>query len=153
MRIVYTIMIGIMLGGIVAAGAWRAHTEREWDSRIRETRSELQRLEREISIRAALRDVPMSERGYPLKIDPSWFEGGRPYNALLSGARPWLEISASSQRDLRHPNDPIAMNGLQAVFWYNPHTGDVRARVPAQPTEEASFELYNKVNGSALYPR
>jgi hypothetical protein len=99
------------------------------------------------ALRAALRDVPVSSRGYPLTIDPEWFEGTLPWNDLLGPSQPWLELAHQDQKDLVHPPDPFVIERTQAGFWYNPHTGHVRARVPAQASESASVELYNRVNG------
>jgi hypothetical protein len=38
------------------------------------------------------------------------------------------------------------------MFWYNPKRGLVRARVPAQASDESSQSLYAAVNGSEWTP-
>jgi hypothetical protein len=40
----------------------------------------------------------------------------------------------------------VEQGGDEAMFWYNPMQGVVRARVPAQRSKEMARELYTQVN-------
>jgi len=86
---------------------------------------------------------------YPPHLEPHWFQWGAPQNPLVSSGRPWMDIAP--QEDFSdQPPDPLATSNLQAAFWYNPHNGVVRARVPRQVSERLTLELYNQVNQTAL---
>ena len=47
---------------------------------------------------------------------------------------------------LEHPVNLTASDYSLAQFWYNPNTGQVRARVPAGISDAAALGLYNRVN-------
>ena len=84
------------------------------------------------------------------RFDPAWFEHDRPVNVLLGSAHPWVEIAHEDQSHLKHPIDPVAHDRKQAQFWYNPSSGQVRARVPARPSDQTTLDLYNLINNSHL---
>lgn len=145
-------LVALMLAGIVAGLVYHHRDAEEHVQNRDALHGDLVRFRKQIILHAALGQVEMSVRGFPLTIDPEWFseeEGGIPQNLLLDDSHPWLEIAGPSQSNLLHPMDRVTA-GRQAKFWYNPYTGDVRARVPASVSDSKSLELYNKVNGSNL---
>ena len=97
-------------------------------------------------------DVELNEFGYPHQIDPSWFNGTGARNKLAKDNSPWIELAMPGELDRNHPNDPTFRGGRGAMFWYNPVRGIVRARVPDQTTDEATFALYESINGDAWQP-
>jgi len=79
-------------------------------------------------------------------IDPAWFPEGRPVNRLLdSDDRPWMDLAPAGDTS-SHPPDPVLIRPTQAQFWFNPTTGQVRARVPMQPTQTQTLALYRDAN-------
>ena len=73
-------------------------------------------------------------------------------NKLAKDNSPWIELAMPGELDRNHPNDPTFRGGRGAMFWYNPVRGIVRARVPDQTTDEATFALYESINGDAWQP-
>jgi hypothetical protein len=106
----------------------------------------LEEFDRTIAIQAGSHQVELTNRGYPVTIDPSWFLGSPPRNPLLSADRPWVEVATLDQAELLDPPLRIAASPETAAFWYNPYKGIVRARVPLKMSERDSVELYNTVN-------
>jgi len=125
-------------------------TDREVDHTRDKTRMELRRFQQQIALQQALAKVDRNERGYPVTIDPAWFQGQLPSNPLLGPEHPWVEVASPDQKDLLHPQERVASGKTVAKFWYNPHMGLVRARVPVGMSDGASVELYNYVNETNL---
>jgi hypothetical protein len=111
---------------------------------------ELRRFQQQIALQYALARVERNERGYPVTVDPEWFQGQLPANPLLGPEHPWVEIASPEQKELLHPQERVASGKTSAKFWYNPHMGIVRARVPGGMSDAASVELYNYVNDTSL---
>ena len=145
-------LVALMLAGIVAGLVYHYRDTEEYGLNRDALQQDVVRFRKQIMLHAALGQVEMSVRGFPLTVDPEWFseeEGGIPQNLLLDDSHPWLEIAGPSQVDLLHPMDRVSSGGL-AKFWYNPYTGDVRARVPVAVSDSESLDLYNEVNSSNL---
>jgi hypothetical protein len=148
-------LITLILG---TAGVWYAASVHDrLDENVSRTRESVRALGAEITRRALLEDVPLSEGGWPATIDPAWFEAQKmepPRNPLLSEKRPWIEIAGSDEALLEHPMvraDPDSDRGSNvAAFWYNPYRGIVRARVPMGLSDREGLALYNEVNGTTL---
>ena len=85
-----------------------------------------------------------------MTIDPAWFAGDLPRNPLLGPGHPWLEIASAEDRDVIHPPERWAAGPDIAQFWYNPRTGQVRARVPAGIPDSKALKMYNYINDCAL---
>lgn len=85
---------------------------------------------------------------FPEVIEPAWFHGIEPRNVAAS-KHPWVDVAPSGD-PYDHPPDPILRRPEQAGFWYNPSRGVFRARVPAQVTEAATLDLYNRLNNCSL---
>ena len=150
MRLFMDSVIALMLTAILAGVVWYKKVDQN-NHAMRETaRTEVRRFQQQISLQSALAKVERNDRGYPVTVDPDWFNGSLPANPLLGVNHPWLEVAGAEQKDLIHPPNRVAGSSLIAKFWYNPHTGMVRARVPAEVSDQAALEMYNFVNESAL---
>lgn len=103
-----------------------------------------------IKYHAATEGAELTTRGWPVTIDPAWFEGSVPRNPMLSGDRPWLEIAGPVDADLQHPRLRMAVDSTLASFWYNPYNGALRARVPVTASDQEALEMYNAVNRTTL---
>lgn len=119
---------------------------------IERTRAALTRLTAEVGIRSALGGPDLNDFGHPPSVDPEWFEGTTPLNELALGEAPWVEVAIPGEWSRDHPRDPTLAGGRGAMFWYNPKRGIVRARVPAQASDESSRALYATVNGEDWTP-
>jgi hypothetical protein len=150
MRLLMDTLVALMLAGILVGVVFHTRTDHETDQTKQTTRLELRRFQQQIALQSALAKVERTERGYPVTIDPEWFQGNLPSNPLLGPEHPWVEIAGSDQQDLLHPLERVASNKGIAKFWYNPYLGLVRARVPVGMSDSASLELYNFVNDSNL---
>ena len=150
MRLLLDTLVALMLAAILVGVVFQTRTDQEVDHARDTTRAELRRFQQQIALQSTLAKVERTERGYPLTIDPEWFQGNLPSNPLLGPEHPWVEIASPEQENLIHPNERVASNKGIAKFWYNPRTGMVRARVPVGMSDKASLELYNYVNNAGL---
>lgn len=141
-----------VLGAVsVLAGFAMHHVhERQREEEIRFVAGEVRRFEQTIKLHAATEKTDVNARGWPIWIDPTWFEGSPPRNTLLTPDRPWVEVATPEQSNLQHPPVRVAIHKDTAGFWYNPYQGVVRARVPQEMSDEQTLELYNAVNGADL---
>lgn len=146
MDCVVALLLVALLGGVV----WHSRTDRTVQADRGTARNEVRRFQQQIALQSALAKVQRNERGYPETVDPDWFQGNLPSNALLGVGHPWLEIAGPEQRDLIHPLDRVATGKNVAKFWYNPYTGTVRARVPALMSDATALDLYNFINDCNL---
>jgi hypothetical protein len=135
-----------LLGGL---GAWQLEKSQEKTDEQQLTDA-VQDFDRVLKLRAATKDVELNGRGWPVTIDPAWFQGEPPRNPLVTPERPWVEVAPPEDADLTHPHVRVALDERYASFWYNPYQGIVRARVPLRINDALSLDLYNQVNGSSL---
>lgn len=145
--------VAVVAALVLITGAviyFRTHQEKE--ALIERAASELRRVELEMKYRAAAKLPGLNERGWPVEIDEAWFQGpsGVPRNPLVSPERPWIDIAARDEVDLDNPVVKMTADPRLAGFWYNPHLGVVRARVPVLVSDDESLDLYNRVNGTHL---
>lgn len=152
MRIVLNILILLTAALLLAGVTWQHREQSAERQRVGQTHDEVGQFHRVISLHTALKDIDIerSERGYPLTVDPAWFDDELPVNPLLGPSYPWLEIAHPDHGDLLHPPVRAASNTSHARFWYNPANGVVRARVPRAVSDAATLRLYNAVNGTNL---
>lgn len=150
MRMILNTVAAAMIMALLA-GAWlHDRAKRQEDHVIASTRADVQRLAREAKVRGATDAVDRNGRGWPLTIDPAWFEGAPPMNRMVSHDRPWLEVAGPEEADLEHPQIRVAVDRTVAAFWYNPSNGVVRARAPVTVSDLRCTEMYNRVNGCVL---
>jgi len=150
MRIILNILIVLMVAMLLAGVAWQHREHVAEQQRIEQAREEVGRFRRVISLHTALNNIERSSRGYPMTIDPDWFDDELPTNPLLNFSHPWLEIAHPDHDELSHPPVRYAGSTRHARFWYNPANGVVRARVPRRASDAATLRLYNTVNGTDL---
>lgn len=139
--------------GIVVLGGGALYMQREQrrdEAVTNQAEAGLRRMDLEVKYRAASKSTELNARGWPVTIDPAWFEGDAPENPILDSDRPWVEVAGMSQCDLLHPPVRMAVDNSLAAFWYNPYQGVVRARVPVMVSDEQATRLYNRVNGTAI---
>lgn len=152
-RIVDIVALVTLLVCGLGLALWYRQAQSE-ERLIRQTMTDLRRLEREVLVRAATRTDHPGGLDYPPTIDPAWFGDDPPRNALLSaglaGERPWLEVARPDQADLTDPPVRIALTTRDAAFWYNPALGIVRARVSSNVSDKRALEIYNRINGTNL---
>jgi hypothetical protein len=141
--------LGCLLAGgaILGTRAWDNYTTK---SRTQHCESSLSSLRQEIKRHAGLGDENLTGRGWPVTIQPEWFESGAPRNPFLFGNRPWVEVATPTEALLMHPVIRCDTSGQFAEFWYNPYLGIVRARVPYLRSDRETLALYNDINDSDL---
>ncbi len=150
MRLIIDSLVALMLVGVLAGMALHHRREKDMDQRIELTHSETQRFHSQIMLQAAMEKTQLTQRGYPATVEPEWFGENLPRNPLLPEGHAWVEVAGDSQRDLEHPPKRIATGREMAQFWYNPHSGVVRARVPADVSDATALRLYNYINDTKL---
>lgn len=149
-RIVSVIMVGSLLLGTILAWSWNAASHDRQEARIASARVSAQRLERQIRIQAATGRVALNGRGWPETVDPAWFGDDPPLNPLIPMGRPWVEVAAEDEDTLTDPPIRQSVSRDLAMFWYNPSTGAVRARVGPTISDQSGLDMYNRVNGVAV---
>ena len=150
MRLVLNILVVLTLGGISVFVLMNRQADAIKSDQIQATKAEVHRFQRQITLQAAIAHVELTAQGFPVTIDPVWFQNRLPHNPLLEVGRPWVEIAGSDERSLLHPADLAARDSAAAQFWYTPYKGIVRARVPADVSDQRALDIYNEVNDSSL---
>ncbi|HPO94215.1 MAG TPA: hypothetical protein PL072_12175 [Phycisphaerales bacterium] len=150
MRWLRDIALLIVLAGLIGGGIIYMRRERDQEALVMQASAELLRLETEIKYRSATKTAEVNSRGWPVSVDPAWFENNPPMNRLVSPDRPWLEVAGVEEAGLLHPSVRVAVDPTLAAFWYNPYQGVVRARVPVMVSDERTLAVYNRINGTAL---
>lgn len=146
MRWIRDIALLVLLIGLGAAVVWWQQEKREEQAKLDKTTADTQRLEREVRFRAATKTGELNARGWPVTVDPAWFELDPPQNLVVSEDRPWVEIASEEEAGLLHPLVRLTLDEHKAAFWYNPYQGVIRARVPVSMTDEQATAMYNAVN-------
>ena len=154
MRWIRDIALLLLLASIGAGVLWYQMDRNNHAAELEKATAETQRLEREVRFRAATKAVELNQRGWPLTVDPMWFEGSPPKNVLVGdgarGERPWLEIAPPEDAHLTHPPIRMTLSDDMAGFWYNPYQGVIRARVPVSVSDDAATVMYNTINQVSL---
>lgn len=150
MRILLNILIALTLVGIGVVVVMNRQVDTIKQDQIKKTKEEVRRFQRQITLQSAVADIELTSKGFPVTIDPLWFDGLLPSNTLLEVGRPWVQIAGWAERASLHPMDLAARDAAAAQFWYSPYKGVVRARVPADISDERALRIYNHVNGSRL---
>lgn len=137
--------------GMIAAGiGWVRYDQEQRNDALAKTIAEVQRFDQMVDLRAATKDVTLSERGWPVSIEATWFKGEPPTNHLLTLDRAWVEVATPDQFDLKDPPARVAIGKESASFWYNPANGVIRARVPMTISDEETIRLYNRINATSI---
>ncbi|MFG0285322.1 MAG: hypothetical protein ACF8R7_12960 [Phycisphaerales bacterium JB039] len=135
----------------LGAAIFYSHKDRyDHDQAIDQVAEAVRMFDLKIKYHAATEGAELTARGWPVTIDPAWFEGAVPRNTLVSGDRPWLEIAGPEDAELQHPRLRMTVDSSVASFWYNPYNGALRARVPVTTSDAEALETYNLVNHANL---
>ncbi|MCC6320405.1 MAG: hypothetical protein IT438_03090 [Phycisphaerales bacterium] len=141
-----------LLGAAALVGGYLyiQREQRDKDALVGRAESDLRRMDLEVKYRAASKSTELNSRGWPVTIDPAWFEDRAPDNPLVDHDRPWVEVAGTQQADFIHPPVRMTIDRSLASFWYNPYQGIVRARVPVMVSDDEATTLYNRINGTVL---
>ncbi len=131
-------------------GAWLLQKSEAYEeAALMRVHSAVNQIKRELRLRAAMGQTEINGRGWPISVDPDWFDSP-PRNILISQRRPWIEIAPPEHAELLHPPIRIATDEDVAAFWYNPANGLVRARAPITVSDRRTTAIYNRINGAAI---
>ena len=145
MNITRASLVGILTAA-VSYGGWMLFNDHLlFQKQVQETRQERLRFSAELRLRSALAGADISNSGWVQDAQPSWFRR-LPRNLLLPETHAWVEIASTDDARRRHPKFKKVENERDAAWWYNPATGDLRARIPANERNSSSFDLYALVN-------
>ncbi len=150
MRLVVDTLIALALVATLAGIGWHRHSKSVQLRHVEAVQAALRSMQSQVLYHAGLRDVPLTDTGYPQTLQPDWFDDP-PRNAWNGGEAPWLDTASVGERRQWDPQY-LAIESGRAAFWYNPYRGIVRARVPRQLSDRATCDLYNLVNGTAVEP-
>jgi len=137
----------------LAAVLWFGWAQASREIQIGAARRAVERIGQEVARRASMDETMRTATGWPVTIDPKWFEDGVPRNALLAGStRAWIEIASEEEKSLSDPRERSARgaDARLAEFWYNPANGVVRARVATELSDAEAIDAYNRINGTHL---
>lgn len=134
-------------GTVLGVRSWNNYT---FKNRVNDCESSLSMLRQMIKRHAGLGDERVTGRGWPVTIQPEWFDEGAPRNPFVVGRAPWIEVASADEALLTHPPVRSDASGKHAEFWYNPYLGIVRARVEYQRSDRETLSLYNEVNDCDL---
>jgi hypothetical protein len=146
MRLITDVLLVLAVIGMLAGALWYKRQLDRDEAKIRQAEQAVSRFQQEIDLQSVIAEAKDGRRAYPASIDPEWFQGDVPVNPLLGEDHPWVEIASKSQAERLHPPKVIAAEPEVAGFWYNPHKGVVRARVPVEISDEKALALYNRIN-------
>jgi hypothetical protein len=149
MRLVIDSLIALMMVLILGGIILHHRQQEQLLSDYRTAHYELSQIREMVIYHTALDRDTLNEWGYPGAIDPAWFLQGLPFNRLVTGIHPWIDLAPPGDMN-DQPPDPVVKRSDQAGYWYNPNRGIVRARVDEQFTEEATLALYNQINSTML---
>ncbi|WP_428388648.1 type II secretion system protein [Mucisphaera sp.] len=142
------ILIVVVILGILAAVVIPQFSDAATEAKVAASAANV----RAISGRIA---VYHAEHGaFPPTIQDEWFVGSvdSPIGDSLADA---VGVDASNNSDKWHtiakgvPEEGIP-ESWGGIYWYNALNGAFRARVPEQATEQATIDLYNRVNNTSV---
>lgn len=149
-RLLDFIALGMLVLLLLGAVLYVNHDRRRVEA-IEATRLGVERIQAEIDLIRALSVRETGERRQLPGVDPSWFDGTLPINPMLGQRHRWMDVADESEQMYLHPRQWwLAQDeGYEAMFWFNPRQGVVRARVPFDQSIERTRSLYIAVNGLA----
>lgn len=141
-----TNLLAAAVASLIVYGGWQLiRSDIELQRSETATRQERLRFAAELRLRSALAGAQTGSSGWVYAVEPNWFRS-IPRNHLLPNSHAWLEIATPEQSRLRHPTDRMVKGPTDAAWWYNPATGDLRARVPPTGGESQVQAMYANVN-------
>lgn len=147
-RLLDLIALGLLILLLLGAVLYVNHERRRGEA-VESARLGVERIQSEIDLIRALQLQRTGERTELAGIDPSWFDGTLPINPMLRHRHRWMDVAAAEERMYLHPHRwwLAEDEGHEAMFWFNPRQGIVRARVPFEHSLERTRDLYIAVNG------
>ncbi|MFN3188922.1 MAG: type II secretion system protein [Aureliella sp.] len=137
------LVVVILVVAILSSATLAAFSDRKTEAEVAATQRSLQ------AIQTVIDEYAQATGSYPDRIRPEWFAGDKlprhPMNDI--GLR---EVHVFQSDDRLHPKNKELTTGRLGAFWYNPHTGIIRARVRADSGKDETLKTYNRVNGSNL---
>ncbi|MEM1098366.1 MAG: hypothetical protein AAGH92_06205 [Planctomycetota bacterium] len=136
-----TIMIAIL--AILAALVVPRFADAQDDASEAATQTNLAIIERQVEI------YHQTYGAYPDDLDRGWFVGGAlPANPLANfNTASVVEVDTSAAANQTEPAQKVMVDLSDSPWWYNPKTGEVRARVSPQSDLRKTLLMYNRVNG------
>lgn len=160
MRLIIDSLVALALVAVVVIYFAQQRSGDRVLEREEQVRANLETLHERTAFHAALRwgqylqndERPATK--YPVEVDPAWFGGAQPGNAVAERDaegrdRPWLDVAPTGDWS-EHPPDPVLVRPGQAGFWYNPNNGVFRARTPLEAGDAMTLARYNRLNDTAL---
>jgi len=144
-RLLVDSLIAITAIGVLVGVVMHQRSRSDRLERIQQVQQTMRLIESQALYRAAIREADASRSGYAVQLQTDWFDAP-PENVLVGPRNPWLETAGADEQHRTDPRCIVVAEGLPP-FWYNPHLGIVRARVPMQLSQQATAELYRLVNG------
>ena len=96
MRMLVNAIVGLCVAALVAVVWVKSDREQDEAGRALGAASAIRNIQQVLSYQAAYDKAPANSRGWPITIDPAWFEGEVPRNPLVSSQHPWIEIAPPS---------------------------------------------------------
>ncbi len=143
-------MIVLLSLGMLLGILYIRHQNEEEIRNVAITQQSLVSIRIQITLQETIDEIALNVWGHPTTINPAWFSGSIPDNALLRPEHPWVEIAAKKDWMRRDPIHVIATDVSMAAFWYNPRLGIIRARVPQMVSDQQTLAAYNQINDSHL---
>jgi hypothetical protein len=150
MRFLFNFMVLVLLAALVVGGVWHVRKQRFDEDQIIMTLDSVREIQRIVSVQAGMQSTQTNGRGWPVTIDPAWFDDIIPRNHIVSQDRPWLEVAPPEHADYLHPTVRMTIGDDVAGFWYNPGNGIIRARTPVTVSDRLATEMYNAINDTYL---
>lgn len=153
MRMIVNILIALMVFGSIALAFFIQQTKWLESDHREQLKYAIQTIQSQSMLRPVSDKVEAFDNGHAKTIDQAWFDPV-PINPLVPPNTPWLEVATEKDMKSKHPMH-ITVGYNRASFWYNPHLGIVRARVPQQISQQATIDMYNTINETiyVLHPK
>jgi hypothetical protein len=149
-RLLDLIALGLVIVLLLGAVLFVNHQRRRAEA-VEAARLSVERIQTEIDLIRALELRRTGERRVLSGVDPSWFDGTLPVNPMLGKRHRWMDVADEGEQLYLHPPRwwLAEEEGHEAMFWFNPRQGVVRARVPFEHSIQRTREIYIAVNGIA----
>ena len=146
------VMIAITIVGILSAIVYPMVVDLEDVSQARVMQATVRDVRERIGYHAALRDVPVSQEGFPLGVDPEWFPTGQLPRHAWTGEPMNVQV-VHGPKEYTQPNNKTYQEGDDGGHdaWYNATNGSFCALVPAHGSDaeiRGRFDLINGLGGS-----
>ena len=139
------VLIAVGAASVPLADYTVEHLVRD-DAVVAQSRDARTRLLQEIRLRSALDGAVVTDSGWTIEVSEDWFRSPPAPPWWGREDFEWLEVAASDEMLMLDPPNRTLRRPGDAVWWYNPTLGVLRARVPPQSDHQLTFEFYTRVN-------